>query len=105
MGKAQNLKTAKTAKSAKKYAIAICTAVLLFSCRYYCLLIAGGERRERAGNEIRVRRLMYLLFFGLFLLPSLLLGILLLYLIKSAIGIDIFPGFSFGVWNWFKEYV
>ena len=27
------------------------------------------------------------------------LGILLLYLVKSAAGIDLIPGFSFGVWG------
>ena len=32
-----------------------------------------------------------------------LVGILVLYLIKSALGIDLIPGFSFGVWDWFNE--
>lgn len=31
-----------------------------------------------------------------------LVGLLLLYLLKSALGIDIFPDYSFGVWTWFK---
>jgi hypothetical protein len=30
-------------------------------------------------------------------------GILVLYLIKSALGIDLIPGFSFGVWGWFQD--
>jgi len=29
------------------------------------------------------------------------LGVLILYLVKSALGIDLIPGFSFGVWGWF----
>jgi hypothetical protein len=28
-----------------------------------------------------------------------------LYLVKSALGIDLIPGFSFGVWGWFQENV
>ena len=32
-----------------------------------------------------------------------LLVTLSLYLIKSAMGIDVFPHFSFGVWDWFKK--
>lgn len=30
---------------------------------------------------------------------------LALYVIKSALGIDFLPGFSFGIWDWFKEVV
>jgi len=33
---------------------------------------------------------------------SVLLMLLLTYLVKSALGIDIFEGYSFGVWGWFK---
>lgn len=37
---------------------------------------------------------------GLF---SVLTGLLLLYLLKSALGIDLVPGFSLGIWGWFKD--
>jgi hypothetical protein len=30
-------------------------------------------------------------------------GLLLLYLVKSALGIDLFDGYSFGIWHWFKS--
>lgn len=30
------------------------------------------------------------------------LAVLVLYLVKSALGIDLVPGFSLGVWGWFK---
>ena len=33
---------------------------------------------------------------------STLLGLLILYLVKSALGIDLVPGFSLGTWGWFK---
>ena len=33
------------------------------------------------------------------------LGVLILYLVKSALGIDLIPGFLFGVWGWFQENV
>ena len=42
------------------------------------------------------------IFFTLLITFSVLLGILVLYLIKSALGIDLIEGFSFGVWDWFK---
>jgi len=38
-----------------------------------------------------------------FLLVSAAVGILVLYLVKSALGIDLIPGYSCGVWDWFKE--
>ena len=38
-----------------------------------------------------------------FLSFSALLGLVVLYLIKSAMGIDLFPNFSLGIWSWFKE--
>jgi hypothetical protein len=27
----------------------------------------------------------------------------ILYLLKSALGINLFPGFSLGLWDWFKQ--
>jgi hypothetical protein len=30
------------------------------------------------------------------------MGILVLYLVKSALGINLIEGFSFGIWDWFK---
>ncbi|HBB24465.1 MAG TPA: 3-phosphoshikimate 1-carboxyvinyltransferase, partial [Pseudomonas sp.] len=39
----------------------------------------------------------------LFLLFSALVGLVILYLLKSALGINLFPDFSLGLWDWFKE--
>lgn len=74
-----------------------------FSYHYYFVFIAGKEHREMSRQEEQIKRLSYLLFITAFLLFSTLLGILVLYLIKSAMGIDIFPDFSFGIWSWFQE--
>jgi hypothetical protein len=52
-----------------------------------------------------VQRLSKSIFFGLFLLFFTATGVLALYLIKSALGIDLIEGFSFGVWGWFQEHV
>lgn len=45
------------------------------------------------------------MFNGLLLLYATACGVLVLYLIKSALGIDLIEGFSFGVWGWFQEHV
>lgn len=31
------------------------------------------------------------------------LGFLVLYLVKSAMGINLFDDFSLGIWDWFKS--
>lgn len=97
-----NLKLAIDANSWKKHSIDIRSTFSFFSYRYYYLLIAGREQRQMSRGELRFKRLTYLLFLGLFITFSTLLGILVLYLIKSAMGIDLFANFSLGIWDWFK---
>jgi hypothetical protein len=41
--------------------------------------------------------------FALFVTVSTLFGLLVLFLVKSAMGIDIFPNFSLGIWGWFQQ--
>lgn len=74
--------------------------------RYYFVFLAGRDRRALSRRQEKLfRRTELSVLFG-FLSFSLLFGILVLYLIKSAMGIDIFPNFSFGIWHWFKaEYL
>ena len=39
---------------------------------------------------------------AIFVTVSTLVGVLALYLLKSALGIDIIPGYSFAIWDWFR---
>jgi hypothetical protein len=39
----------------------------------------------------------------LFVLLGSLCGLVIIYLIKSALGIDLLEGFSLGLWGWFNE--
>jgi hypothetical protein len=70
---------------------------------YYFVLLAGRNRRELSRREREVARIALALVLAIFLATSVALGLLVLYLLKSAMGVDIFPGFSLGVWGWFKE--
>jgi len=70
--------------------------------QYYFVVLAGRNRRVLTDRERRVERLsnaigmaVVLTFVGSFVL-------LVLYLIKSALGIDLIDGFSLGIWDWFK---
>lgn len=72
--------------------------------RLYCVLIVGPERRarprrrrERQAHPLATAaNLTVLAGFGALLLAAL-AG--LLYLLKSALGIDLVPGFSLGIWQ------
>jgi hypothetical protein len=62
----------------------------------------GANRRpiSRTQQELE-RKAMFMLVIA-FLAFSTLLGLLILYLIKSAAGINIFPNYSLGIWGWFQ---
>lgn len=75
----------------------------IFRWRYYYVFLAGRNKRSLNRFEEKTFRMMELLFLTLFVVISALFGLLLLYLVKSAMGIDLIPGFSLGIWGWFKE--
>jgi hypothetical protein len=74
-----------------------------YQWRYYYVLLAGKNYRELSRQEKRMSLVITAVASSLFLTFSAVLGLLVLYLIKSALGIDIFPEFSLGIWGWFKE--
>jgi hypothetical protein len=74
-----------------------------YQWRYYYVLLAGKNYRELSRQEKRMSLVITAVASSLFLTFSAVLGLLVLYLIKSALGIDLFPGFSLGIWGWFKE--
>jgi hypothetical protein len=71
--------------------------------QYYVVFLAGRNRRTLSARERNIQRVSMAVLFAVFLIISSAVGILVLYLIKSALGIDLIPGFSFGVWGWFKS--
>jgi hypothetical protein len=73
--------------------------------QYYFVFLAGRNRRVLTDREQTIQRMAMATFLALFLTFSTVVGLLVLYLIKSALGIDLIPGFSFGVWGWFQENV
>jgi uncharacterized protein YacL len=54
-------------------------------------------------REQTIQRLAMATVLAVVLTVGTVLGVLILYLVKSALGIDLIPGFSFGVWGWFQE--
>lgn len=72
---------------------------------YYFVFLAGRNVRDLSRLEQQISRFTLALLSTLFLLFSLVLGLLVIYLVKSALGINLFEGFSLGIWSWFKENV
>ena len=75
----------------------------LWRWRYYFVLLAGRNRRDLSRTERNLSRAATAASLAVFLPMCTVLGLLALYLIKSALGINIFPNFSFGIWGWFKD--
>jgi len=70
--------------------------------RFYYVLLLGKNHRGLTRKEKQLSLLTSTLVLSLFLILCSLGGLLLIYLVKSALGIDVFPGFSLGIWTWFK---
>lgn len=72
--------------------------------RYYYVLLLGRNYRDASRWQKQLSGLMTTLLFSLFVVFSVMFGLLILYLIKSALGINLFKGFSLGIWDWFKGF-
>jgi hypothetical protein len=99
----QALKVALGARSWGAHAVDIRGTLRLWRWRYYYVFLAGRNIRSLSRRQETVLRATEITFLLGFLVFSLLLGVLALYLIKSFMGIDLIEGYSFGVWSWFKN--
>lgn len=72
----------------------------LLRSRYYFVLLAGRDKRDLSRTESRIGKLVMAAIITLFLCVSLVLGLVLLYILKSWLGINLFEGFSLGLWDW-----
>jgi hypothetical protein len=70
--------------------------------KIYYVFLMGRNHRDLSRKEQVISAFTIALFVTVFITVSILFGILVLYLIKSALGINIFKDFSFGIWTWFK---
>jgi hypothetical protein len=75
----------------------------LFRWRYYFVLLFGRNRRKMTRIERSFDRLMQTILVTLFCLLCVMLGLIVIYFFKSALGIDLVPSESLGLWNWLKN--
>ncbi len=71
--------------------------------RFYYVLLLGKNKRAYTRREKRISLVMMITTVTGFILFSMLFGLLALYLLKSALGIDLFPDTSLGIWHYFKS--
>jgi hypothetical protein len=74
-----------------------------FKSKIYYVFLMGRNHRSLSRQEKLISAFTMAVFTTLFITLSVLFGLLVLYLVKSALGIDLIEGFSFGIWGWFKE--
>lgn len=88
---------------AARHSIDIRETVSWFGKRFYFVFLCGRDHRRQVRERSKLVHVILTLLVLVGLVSIFLLAMLALYLIKSALGIDIFEGFSFGIWDWFKE--
>ncbi|KPZ67794.1 MULTISPECIES: hypothetical protein [Shewanella] len=71
--------------------------------RFYYVFLLGKNKRAYTRREKNMSMLMMFATIGGFILMSTLFGLLLLYLLKSWLGIDLFPDTSLGIWDAVKS--
>jgi hypothetical protein len=71
--------------------------------RMYFVLLMGRNVRGLSRQEKSIALGAMLILTSLFLLLCALSGAVMLYLIKSALGINLLEGFSLGLWDWFNN--
>ncbi len=79
--------------------------IKFFKWRYYYVVLAGRNRRTLSEKERRIAVLMNAVLITSFVSFSMFVGLIVLYLIKSALGINLIEGWSLGLWGWFKDNV
>jgi hypothetical protein len=98
-----HLRNAIGAREWGKHKLDVRGTVKFFKWRYYYVILAGRNRRSLSEKEVRVARVLTASIVTTFITFAVLLGLIIIYLIKSALGINLIDGWSLGLWTWFKE--
>ncbi len=98
----QALKVAFGARRWGRHPVDLRGTLNLWRWRYYFVLLIGRNRRELTRSEEKISRVVGALSLIGFLFFSVLVGMIVLYLLKSALGINLMPETSLGLWDWFR---
>jgi hypothetical protein len=75
-----------------------------FPSRIYFVLLMGRNVRSLSRQEKSIAITSMLLLTVIFLVFSSALGLVIIYVLKSALGINLLEGYSLGLWDWIKNY-
>ncbi|OJF67702.1 3-phosphoshikimate 1-carboxyvinyltransferase [Alteromonas sp. V450] len=98
-----HLRNAIGAREWGKHKLDVRGTVKFLKWRYYYVILAGRNRRSLSEKEVKVARVLTASIVATFITFAVLLGLIVIYLIKSALGINLIDGWSLGLWTWFKE--
>lgn len=74
----------------------------IWNNQYYFVLVGGRNKRGLTRGQRNLSLATKAIAITLFLFFSVLLGLVVLYLIKSALGINLLSNYSLGLWDWFQ---
>lgn len=100
-----HLRNAIGAREWGKHKVDVRGTVKFFKWRYYYVILAGRNRRSLSEKEVKMARLVTASIIATFITFAVLLGLVVIYLVKSALGINLIDGWSLGLWDWFKANV
>lgn len=98
----QGLRTALATRSWARHQLDLRGTFRLWRTQYYFVIVGGRNKRSLSRVQQKLSLAAKASAITLFLLLSLALGLLFLYVIKSALGIDLLPDYSLGLWDWLK---
>jgi len=78
--------------------------VPFYPSRIYFVLLMGRNVRSLSRQEKSIAVASMLLLTVLFLMFSSALGLVIVYVLKSALGINLLEGYSLGLWDWIKSF-
>ncbi len=93
------LKSAIATRQWGKHRLDVRGSIPIGKHRYYFALFAGRNRREMTAEEKLLDNMFALVVFVAFVSFCMVCGFVMLYLVKSALGIDLFDNYSLGLWS------
>lgn len=98
----EGLRSAFATRSWARHKVDLRGTFRLWSNQYYFVFVGGRNKRNLSRGQRSLSLAAKASVITLFLLFSVLVGLVALYLIKSALGINLLPNYSLGLWDWFK---
>jgi len=98
----QGLRSALATRSWARHKVDLRGTFNIWRTQYYFVMVAGRNKRSLSRAQQKLSLAAKAGAITVFLFFSVLLGLVLLYVLKSALGIDLLPGHSLGLWDWLK---